>query len=115
MDSQTPRQYLLANFRPNDRIAIVALNRSTGNIKPRIGTTERISRDNFQRWLRFLNKSHYEIYVSMNTVREDARGRKKSDIAQVRHVYLDFDIDATQAVHRMMSRSDVCRSKMRSS
>ena len=107
MDSQSPRQYLQANFRPTDRIAIVALDRSTGNIKPRIDTTERISQDNFQRWLRFLNKSHYEIYVSMNTVREDARSRKKSDIAQIRHVYLDFDIDATQAVHRMMSRSDM--------
>jgi hypothetical protein len=107
MDTQTPRQYLLANFQPTDRVAIVALERSTNRIKSRIDTAERIAGDNFQRWLRFLNKSHYEIYVSMNTVGEDARGRKKSDIAQVRHVYLDFDIDATQAVNRMMSRSDM--------
>jgi hypothetical protein len=39
----------------------------------------------------------------MNTIREEADGRKKSDIAQIRHVYLDFDHDGTQAVRSMMA------------
>jgi hypothetical protein len=104
MDTHTPAEYLRANFEASERLAIVALNRSTNDVKQRIDTVARITRDDIQRWIRFLNKEHYEIYVSMNTIREDAFGRRKSDIAQIRHVYLDFDHDGTQAVREMMAR-----------
>ena len=107
MDSHTAPEYLRANFEPADRLAVVTLNRSTADTKQRIATTERIAQDDFQRWLRFLNKEHYEIYVSMNTIREDANGRKKSDIAQIRHVYLDFDVNGTEAVRQMRDRADM--------
>jgi hypothetical protein len=104
MDTHTAAEYLRANFEASDRIAIVAINRATNDVKQRIATVERITQDDFQRWLRFLNKENYEVYVSMNTIGEGAFGRKKSDIAEVRHVYLDFDNDGTQAVREMMAR-----------
>ncbi|MBV9249947.1 MAG: hypothetical protein JO227_11965 [Acetobacteraceae bacterium] len=107
MDTLTPRHYLLANFEHTDWVAVVAINRSTKDIKPRIATVERISQDSFQRSLHVLNTNHYDIYISMNSVHQNAQGRKKSDIAQIRHVYLDFDIDGTHAVQRMMARSDM--------
>ena len=105
MDTHTAAEYLQSTFQSSDRLAVVAINRTTNDIKQRITTAERIAGDDFQRWLRFLNKEHYEIYVSMNTIREDAAGRKKSDIAQIRHVYLDFDNDGTEAVRNMMERA----------
>jgi hypothetical protein len=104
MDTSTAAEYIRANFEASDRLAIVALNRTTNDVKQRIDTAQRIAQDDFQRWLRFLNKKHYEIYVSMNTIRDDAFGRKKSDIAQIRHVYLDFDHDGTQAIRNMLAR-----------
>jgi len=107
MDTHTAPEYLRANFASADRLAVVALNRTTADTKQRIATAERISQDDFQRWLRFLNKEHYEIYVSMNTIREDANGRKKSDIAQIRHVYLDFDVNGSEAVRQMLDRGDM--------
>ncbi|MBV8803718.1 MAG: hypothetical protein JO042_01700 [Sinobacteraceae bacterium] len=107
MDTHIAADYLRANFEPSDRVAIVALNRSTNDLKQRIATMETISRDDFQRWLRFLNKEHYEIYVSMNTIRDDAFGRKKSDIAQIRHVYLDFDHHGTEAVRILLARTSM--------
>jgi RepB DNA-primase from phage plasmid len=107
MDIHTAAEYLRANFESADRLAVVALNRSTTDTKQRIATTERIAQDDFQRWLRFLNKERYEIYVSMNIIREDANGRKKSDIAQIRHVYLDFDVNGTEAVRHMLDRADM--------
>ena len=107
MDTHTPAEYLRANFEASDRLAIVALNRSTNDVKQRIATVVRITRDDFQQRLRVLNKGNYEIYVSMNTIRADASGRRKSDIAQIRHVYLDFDHDGTQAVRTMTARSDM--------
>jgi hypothetical protein len=107
MDTHTLAEYLHANFEASDRLAIVALNRSTNDVKQRIATVVRITRDDFQQRLRVLNKGNYEIYVSMNTIRADASGRRKSDIAQIRHVYLDFDHDGTQAVRTMTARSDM--------
>ena len=107
MDAHTAAAYIRANFAPADRLAVVTLNRTTADAKQRIATTERIALDDFQRWLRFLNKEHYEIYVSMNTIREDANGRKKFDIAQIRHVYLDFDVNGTEAVRQMLDRADM--------
>ena len=109
MDTSTAKQYLRANFVPTDRIAIVALHRGTNDVKQRVEATERIVQDDFQRWLRFLNKEGYELYVSMNTLRENAHGRKKADIAQIRHVYLDFDDNGTEAVRQMMAHSGMPR------
>ena len=104
MDTHTATHYLKANFELSDRLAVVALNKSSNDVKQRIATTERIISDAFQRWLRFLNQEQYEIYVSMNTIREDAHGRKKTDIAQIRHLYLDFDNNGTEAVRQMTTR-----------
>jgi len=104
MNTHTPAEYLRANFEGSDRLAIVAINGTNKDVKQRIRTVERITQEDFQSWLHFLNKEHYEIYVSMNTIREEADGRKKSDIAKIRHVYLDFDHDGTQAVRNMMAR-----------
>ena len=109
MDTQTAKRYLQANFVPTDRIAMVALHRATNDVKQRVEPTQRIIRDDFQRRLHFLNQQGYEIYVSMNTLREGAYGRKKSDIAQIRHVYLDFDDNGTEAVRLMMTRSEMPR------
>jgi hypothetical protein len=109
MDTSTAKQYLRANFVPTDRIAIVALHRGTNDVKQRVDATERIAQDDFQRWLRFFNKEGYEIYVSMNTLREDAHGRKKTDVGQIRHVYLDFDDNGSEAVRQMMTHSGMSR------
>jgi hypothetical protein len=107
MDTRTARDYLLANFEPADRLAVVAINRSIKDVKQRVASLEDIARNDFQSRLQSLNKDHYDVYISMNTVRNNSNGRKKSDIAQIRHVYLDFDNDGTQAMRDMMTRSDM--------
>ncbi len=38
-----------------------------------------------------MNDTGYDIYISMNPVKADARGRTKTDIAAIRHIYLDLD------------------------
>ena len=107
MDRHTATDYVRANFEPSDRLAVVVLNKATNDVKQRITITERISQDDFQRWLRWLNKEHYEIYVGMNPIREGAYGRTKTDIAEIRHVYLDFDTYGPEAVRQMMAESSV--------
>ena len=107
MDVEVPAQYLRDNFRPDDRLAIVLIQKEIHRVVQRIATTEKIAARGFQAWLRHENAQRCEVYVSMNTIKPASRGRTKNDIAEVRHIYLDFDDNGTAAVQALMQRSDV--------
>src|SRR6266849_6112690 len=102
-----PGPYLRASFEPTDRLAVVLVNKRPDSVIQRIATAEKIASPDFQAWLRYQNSQRYEIYVSMNALREDARGRTKEDIAVIRHVYLDFDHDGNAAVRALFKRQDL--------
>jgi hypothetical protein len=85
----------------------VLIQKETHRVVQRIATAERIADPSFQAWLRHENARRCEVYVSMNTIKEDSRSRTKDDIADVRHVYLDFDDNGTAAVQALMQRDDV--------
>ena len=72
-----PGPYLRASFEPKDRLAIVLVNKRPDSVIQRIATADKIASQDFQAWLRYQNSQRYEIYVSMNALREDARGRTK--------------------------------------
>jgi hypothetical protein len=107
MDADMPVRYLRENFRPDDRLAIVLIQKETHRVVQRIATAEKIAAPGFQAWLRHENAQRSEVYVSMNTIKPGSRGRTKEDIAEIRHIYLDFDDNGTAAVQALMQRQDV--------
>jgi hypothetical protein len=107
MNIEVSTRYLRENFRLDDRLAVVLIQKDTHRVVQRIATAEKIAAPGFQAWLRHENAQRCEVYVSMNTIRPDSRGRTKDDIAEVRHVYLDFDDNGTAAVQALMQRNDV--------
>jgi hypothetical protein len=104
IDREIASKYIRDNFEPGDRLAIVLLNKRTGAVMQRVAGAEKIASPDFQAWLRFQNSQRCEVYVSMNALREAARGRTKADIAVIRHVYLDFDENGTEAVEVLLKR-----------
>jgi hypothetical protein len=106
-DVDVPARYLRENFRPDDRLAVVLIQKETHRVVQRIATAEKIAAPGFQAWLRHENAQRCEVYVSMNTIKPGSRGRTKDDIADVRHIYLDFDENGTAAVQALMQRPDV--------
>jgi hypothetical protein len=54
-----------------------------------------------------MNNEQHEIYISMNTLHEKAHGRCKSDVAEIRHIYLDFDHNGPEAIRKLSSRKEV--------
>jgi hypothetical protein len=46
-------EYILDNFKPTDRVAILVLNRQLGETTQRITTAEKASSPEFQAWLRY--------------------------------------------------------------
>ena len=109
IDRSIAAAYVQANFQAEDRLAIVLLNKKSGAVIQRLAAASKIAGPDFQAWLRHENAQGCEVYISMNALKEDARGRTKSDIAVIRHVYLDFDDHGTEAVEALLKRPDLPR------
>jgi hypothetical protein len=87
----TARRYIQENFEATDWLAVVVRNRETGETVQRITTAQQIASPEFQSWLRYKNAHGSDVYLSLNTLREHAPGRTKSDVKEIRHLYLDLD------------------------
>jgi hypothetical protein len=107
MGPDVPVRYIRENFRPEDRVAIVLIQKETRRAIQHVATADRIAQPQFQERLRHANASRHEVYIGMNPVRETSHSRTKDDIAAIRHVYLDFDDNGTAAVQALMRRDDV--------
>jgi RepB DNA-primase from phage plasmid len=95
-------EYLRTNFNSSDRLAILARSRDRGKIIQRIATSARIAEPAFQEWLRFKNeRESCDIYLGMNSLKPEARGRTKVDIQSIRHLYLDIDVDGPSTLDKI--------------
>src|SRR5215831_7939028 len=94
-------EYILDNFKPTDRIAVLVLNRQLGETTQRITTAQKASSPEFQAWLRYKNANGADIYLGMNALKRDASTRTKDDIEGISHVYLDIDHDGTTSLEAL--------------
>jgi len=100
-------EYILDNFEPTDRIAMLVLNRDFGETIQRITSAEKAASPEFQSWLRYKNANGSDIYVGMNPLKKDASTRTKEDIASIRHVYIDLDHGGAEALQSVENSSSV--------
>lgn len=96
--SPSASEYILDNFKPSDRIAVLVLNRTLGETTQRITTAQKAGSPEFQAWLRYKNANGADIYVGMNPLKQDASTRTKDDIETIRHLYLDLDHGGSTAL-----------------
>src|SRR5260370_36327733 len=94
-------EYILGNFKPTDRIAVLVLNRELGETTQRITTAQKASSPEFQAWLRYKNATGADIYVGMNAMQQHASTRTKDDIEKITHVYLDLDHGGTASLEAL--------------
>jgi hypothetical protein len=109
VEESSPSKYIRDNFKPEDRLAVVVINRKSGAMVQRLARAEKIAAPDCQRWLRYMNENNYEVYISMNALTGDARGRTKQDIGAIRHIYLDLDHGGKEVLDRVMTRADLPR------
>jgi hypothetical protein len=98
-----PAQYLLGAFQPNERIAILALDRIRRETVQRITRADKAASPEFQSWLRFKNANGSDIYVGMNPLKPDAATRTKEDIRAIRHLYIDLDYGGQEALRAVQN------------
>ena len=100
-------EYILDNFEPTDRIAMLVLNRDFGETIQRITSAEKAASPEFQAWLRYKNANGSDIYIGMNPLKKDAATRTKEEIESIRHVYLDLDHGGSEALEAVENSSVV--------
>jgi len=100
-------EFIDDNFDPDDRLAVVLIDRHSGSVTQRLAQARQISSPEFQAWLNERNGRGADVFVSMNALSAEARGRTRADVASIRHLYLDFDENGTEAIERLQSRQDV--------
>ena len=99
--------YILDNFEPRDRIAMLVLNRDFGETIQRLTSAQKGASPEFQAWLRYKNANGSDIYMGMNPLRQDAATRTKEEIETIRHVYLDLDQGGPEALESVEDSSVV--------
>lgn len=104
-ENPSPPEYILENFKPTDRIAMLVLNRNLGETIQRITSAERAASPEFQAWLRYKNANGSDIYIGMNPLKPDAPTRTKEEIDSIRHVYLDLDHGGPEALQAIENSS----------
>lgn len=100
-DFDLPSRWLRENYNRDDRLAVVRIQRDTGEVKQSTATAEQIATPKYQAHLRAANAHGADVYVSMNTIRPEAWSRTRDDINEVRHIYLDIDKDGQGALQRV--------------
>jgi len=106
-DSLSASEYILDNFKPSDRVAVLLRNRTTGEVIQRIASAEKISALDFQQWLTERNRAGFDIYIGMNTLKDGACSRTKRDIHEIRHVYLDLDFRGSETLKAIQDSDEV--------
>jgi hypothetical protein len=105
--SLSPSEYILENFKPSDRVAVLLRNRASGDVIQRFAPAEKIARHDFQQWLANRNQAGFDIYIGMNTIKEGAYSRTKRDIQEIRHVFLDLDYRGPEALKAIQNSEEV--------
>jgi len=98
-------EYILDNFDPNDRIAMLVLNRDFGETIQRITSAQKAASPEFQAWLRYKNANGSDIYIGMNPLKKDAATRTKEEIESIKHVHLDLDHGGSEALEAIENSS----------
>src|SRR5690348_2402079 len=106
-DSFTASEYILDNFKPSDRLAVLLRNRTTEEVIQRIALAEKIASPDFQQWLTERNQAGFDIYMGMNTLKDGAHSRTKRDIHEIKHVYLDLDYRGSDSLKAIQGSDEV--------
>jgi hypothetical protein len=107
MNTQTAHEFLTRCFHPGETIALLLRKESPASTAQRIVTLEQAIAPRYLAWLRYENHNGANVYVAANPLRSGSRKRTKDCIAEVRHLYLDIDVDGDNRIATLMESEAV--------
>jgi RepB DNA-primase from phage plasmid len=85
-------------FLPGETVAVLLRKENPASTTQRIVQLEQALAPRYLTWLRYENQSGANVYVAANPLRSGSRKRTKDCIAEVRHLYIDIDVDGEARV-----------------
>ena len=107
MNTQTAHEFLTRCFHPGETVALLLRKESPASTTQRIVTLEQATASRYLAWLRYENHNGANVYVAANPLRSGSRKQTKDCIAEVRHLYLDIDVDGDNRVSALVESEAV--------
>ena len=107
MNTQTAYEFLTRCFYPGETVALLLRKENPSSTTQRIVTLEQVLSPRYLGWLRYENRNGANVYVAANPLRSGSRKRTKECIAEVRHLYLDIDVDGQNRIATLMESAIV--------
>ena len=107
LDRHAPRAFLAAGFAPDDWVGVLLKSYRTGEAVQRVLPVTTVASARFLAWLRAKNAQDWEVYVSTNAVAAGQPSRARQNVAAVRHVFVDADVEGNRLLATLSARSDV--------
>ena len=98
MNTQTAYKFLTRCFRPGETIAVLLHKENPASTTQRIVRLEQAIAPRYLAWLRYENHNGANVYVAANPLLPGSRKRTKECIAEVRHLYIDIDVDGEERI-----------------
>jgi hypothetical protein len=98
MNTQTAYEFLTRCFHPGETIAVLLRKENPASTTQRIVRLEQAIAPRYLAWLRYENHNGANIYVAANPLLAGSRKRTKECIAEVRHLYIDIDVDGENRI-----------------
>ena len=98
MNTQTAHEFLTRCFHPRETIAVLLRKENPASTTQRIVRLEQALAPRYLAWLRYENHIGANVYVAANPLLPGSRKRTKECIAEVRHLYIDIDVDGEERI-----------------
>jgi len=98
MNTQIAHEFLTRCFHPGETIAVLLRKENPASTTQRIVRLEQALGARYLAWLRYENHNGANVYVAANPLLAGSRKRTKDCIAEVRHLYIDIDVDGEKRI-----------------
>jgi hypothetical protein len=92
---------------PGETVAILLRKEKPASTTQRIVRLEQVISPRYLAWLRYENHNGANVYVAANPLRPGSRKRTKDCIAEVRHLYIDIDVDGENRITALRESENV--------
>ena len=99
--------FLTRCFHPGETVAILLRKEKPASTTQRIVLLEQVISPRYLAWLRYENHNGANVYVAANPLRPGSRKRTKDCIAEVRHLYIDIDVDGENRIAALRESENV--------
>ena len=98
MNTQTAQEFLTRCFHPGETIAVLLRKENPASTTQRIVRLEQALAPRYLAWLSYENHNGANVYVAANPQLAGSRKRTKDCIAEVRHLYIDIDVEGEKRI-----------------